>query len=155
MPNEVLDNCQWFSQFSEPLKNDIAKLMVPFKAPEGHVFIREGEPINSFLIVESGTLSRTKLATANGGGSSSSSSSQSEDENGHETFHIDEIGAGRVTGFLHVAGHPDEELSFATISAGKGGAKVWVVPGDHFRKLTRGNPDYSSEVIKVSAIPYH
>jgi len=42
------------------IKDNLVKLMVSFDAPEGHVFIKEGDPIDSFLIVDSGSLVRTK-----------------------------------------------------------------------------------------------
>ncbi|KAL7535786.1 hypothetical protein ACHAWF_005271 [Thalassiosira exigua] len=127
----VLDASRWASKFSDSLKDDLAKLMMPFNGPEGHVFISEGEPINEFIIVESGIISRTKHVS--GGGI-------------HE---IDTVGPGSTLGFLHVAGHPDDEVSFATLAAGKGGAKVWIVPGGHFRKLCNSNPEHSSDVIRV------
>ena len=59
---------------------------------------------------------------------------------------------GKVTGFLHVAGHVNEDLAFATVSAGKGGAKVWVVGGGHFRKMCEDSPKYSSEVINMLTV---
>ena len=59
---------------------------------------------------------------------------------------------GKVTGFLHVAGHANEDLAFATVSAGKGGAEVWVVGGGHFRKMCEENPKYSSEVINLLTV---
>ena len=134
MAKEVLEKAEWISKFSDSFQNDLVKLMMPFDAPEGHVFITEGDPIDSFLLVETGTLLRTKHQA---------------DGNG-EPIKIDEIHPVRCTGFLHVAGNADPEVAFATITAGKGGAKVWVVPGGHFRKMCEGNPKHSSEVIEVS-----
>ena len=126
---EVLDQGHTFPLFSDFFKDDLVKMMVSFDAPEGHIFIKEGDLINSFLIVESGTLQRTKKIPGEG------------------SIEIDVIGPGRATGFLHVAGHPDPDVAFATISAREGGAKVWVVSGGHFRKMCEDNP-------KVSG-PYH
>jgi D-lactate dehydrogenase len=139
MAKAILEKSQWLSKLSDSLKHDIAELMVPFDAPEGHIFIKEGDPVNSFLIVESGFLSRSKRPAGEG-------------HEGEEPIQIDKIGPGRVSGFLHVAGSADEEVAFATIEAGKGGAKVWVVPGGHFRKLCDENPKHSAEVIKVLAL---
>ncbi|KAL7531075.1 hypothetical protein ACHAXR_003828 [Thalassiosira sp. AJA248-18] len=136
MPNEVLNNSQWLSKFSDDFKDDLSKLMIPFNGPEGHVFVREDDPIESFLIVESGNLLRTKRPSGEG----------NKDD---QPIKIDTVGPGRISGFLHVAGHPDEDVAFATITAGKGGAKVWVVSGRHFRKMCEVNPKHSSEVIKV------
>lgn len=136
MAKEVLLNSQWGKLFSDTLQDDLAKLMVLFDAPEGHIFIKEGDLIKSFLVVESGILSRTKCPSGEG-------------HENDEPIHMDTVGPGRVTGFLHVAGTDDEEVAFATIIAGKGGAKVWVVPGAHFRNLCEENPKHSSEIIEV------
>jgi len=130
----TLEKSQWASLFSEDLQNDMVKLMMPFDAPEDHIFLKEGEPINGFLCVESGILVRTKRPSG--------------DDYGEPIF-IDNINPGQVSGFLHVAGNWDPEEAFATISAGKGGAKVWVVSGRHFRKLCMDNPKYSAEVIEI------
>lgn len=138
MANEMLQNCRWGSKFSDAFQADLAKLMVPFDAPEGHVFIKEGAPIDSFLIVESGKLLRTKRHVNAGGDD--------------EPIQLETDGPGSSAGFLHVAGTQDDEVSFATVTAGKGGAKVWVVPGGHFRKLCEDNPKYSSEVIKILSL---
>mmetsp|Transcript_14741 Transcript_14741/g.25999 ORF Transcript_14741/g.25999 Transcript_14741/m.25999 type:complete len:356 (-) Transcript_14741:623-1690(-) len=136
MAKVVIENAQWGNKFSSSFQDDLAKLMVPFDAPEGHIFIKEGEPINAFLMVESGLLSRTKRPSG-------------EDHEDDEPIQIDMIGPGRASGFLHVAGSQSEEVAFATVAAGKGGAKVWVVSGGHFRKLCEENPKHSAEVIKV------
>lgn len=144
MPRKFLDKCQWLEKFSDPLKDDLAKLMIPFDAPEGHVFIREGDPISSFLIVESGTLSRTKRITSPDASVGASVVTD-------EPLEIDDIGSGKVSGFLHVVGRQCDEVAYATITAKKGGAKVWVVPGGHFHKLYESNPSYSAEVMNVLA----
>ena len=67
-----------------------------------------------------------------------------------------QVGPARCTGFLHVAGYREgdvnEDVSFATIAAGKGGAKVWITPGPHFRKLCYKNPSHSAKVIRVLSL---
>lgn len=144
MPIRVLNKSQWLSKFSDSFKDDLAKLMVPFDAPEGHTFIKEGDPITSFLVVESGNLLRTKRPPR--------ASVLNQDGHDNEPVYIDSIGPSRVTGFLHVAGFQDDDVAFATIKAGKGGAKVFVVPGGHFRKLCETNPKYSSELIHILSL---
>eukprot|EP00585_Thalassiosira_rotula_P002447 CAMPEP_0196132770 /NCGR_PEP_ID=MMETSP0910-20130528/2257_1 /TAXON_ID=49265 /ORGANISM="Thalassiosira rotula, Strain GSO102" /LENGTH=513 /DNA_ID=CAMNT_0041392409 /DNA_START=73 /DNA_END=1614 /DNA_ORIENTATION=+ len=136
----ALSKCTWLGKFSESLQDDISKLMIKFDAPEGHIFINEGDPIKAFLVVESGILKRTKRPEGDG----------------HEPIEIDRVGPARCTGFLHVAGYREgdvnEDVAFATIAAGKGGAKVWVTPGPHFRKLCYENPSHSAEVIRVLSL---
>jgi len=132
MAKAALEASRWLSKFSDSLQNDIAKLMVPCDAPEGHILVKEGDTVTSAFLVETGVLIRTKRAS-----------------DADEPLEVDKVGAGRVTGFLHTAGTQDEETAFATITAGKGGAKVWKVPGEDFRKLCNGNPKYSAEVIEI------
>lgn len=139
MAKAVLSSSQWLGKLSDSFQDDLVKLMIPFDAPEGHVFIKEGDLIDSFLVVESGFLLRTKRPPANGHG----------DE---EPIYIDTIGPTRQTGFLHIAGRQDDDVAFATITAGKGGAKVFTVPGGHFRKMCEENPSHASEVIHVLSL---
>jgi len=127
MAKAVLEKSQYWANYSGDFQDDLAKLMVPCDSPEGHIFINEGDRINSFLIVESGTLYRTKRQSEEG-------------TEADVPFQIDVVGPGSVTGFLHVAGaSPHEEVAFATIVAGTGGARVWEVSGDDFRKMCESN----------------
>lgn len=66
MAKAAIQNALWLDKFSDSLQDDLAKLMLPFDAPEGHVFIREGELVSSILLVESGILTRTKLPAGDG-----------------------------------------------------------------------------------------
>ncbi len=116
MARELLDNAQWFGSSSEAFKDEVAKLMQPVEADDGHCFVKEGHPINEFIIIEEGLLTRTKSV-----------------KNGNENLLIDEVGPGNVTGFLHVAGYEDEK-AFATLAA-DGKAKVWVVNGKEFQTM--------------------
>lgn len=121
MAKQVLHNAQWFDfGLSEALKDDIAKLMQPVDASDGHCFCEEGKPINQFLIIEKGTLTRTKHLKTN---------KPLEDDQ----LQVDELGPGKVTGFLHVAGYVDEP-AYATLSA-KGEARVWTVDGNAFQEM--------------------
>lgn len=92
--------------------------MTPIEAPAGHIFTKEGEEIDKFIIVESGSLIRTKASAGEG-----------------EALVLDTIGENGVTGFMHVAAR-DSGVAYATITAGDDGAKVWVV-GVEFDQLLR------------------
>ena len=140
MAKALLKNNPFWSKYSDSFQDDLAKIMVPFDSPEGRIFVREGEHINSFLTVESGTLYRTKRQSEEG-------------IEIDEPFQIDEVGPGSVTGFLHVAGaSPDEEVAFATIITGKGGARVWEVRGEDFQKMCESNPKVSRVVVIVGTL---
>jgi hypothetical protein len=105
--------------------------------------------IKGILIVESGTLVRTKLSC-------------SEDEKhallemGYDAIRdnsvvVDEIrdgiGAGRVTGALH--NFKEDGVAFATVMA-KGPCKVWFIPGDKFRAIV-SKPEYALSVMSFLA----
>mmetsp|Transcript_573 Transcript_573/g.1174 ORF Transcript_573/g.1174 Transcript_573/m.1174 type:complete len:517 (-) Transcript_573:173-1723(-) len=130
MARELLDSAQWFSSSSEALKDEVAKLMRPVEADDGHCFIEEGHPINEFIIIEEGFLTRTKNLKSSDG-----------------NLFIEEVGPGTVTGFLHVAGYEDEK-SFATLAA-DGKAKVWAVQGKEFQAMLASNPQHALEVIRI------
>eukprot|EP00956_Cyclotella_meneghiniana_P023346 scaffold45368_cov68-Cyclotella_meneghiniana.AAC.5 len=109
MSRQLLSQTLIFSSFTDPFKDEIAKIMTPIEAPAGHVFIKEGEEITKFMIVESGSLVRTKASAGEG-----------------EPLVLDTIGENGVTGFMHVAARTSG-IAYATVSAGEEGAKVWVV----------------------------
>lgn len=118
MPRELLNRTLIFSSFTDPFKDEIAKIMSPIEAPAGHVFIKEGEEITKFMIVESGSLVRTKASAGEG-----------------EPLVLDTISENGVTGFMHVAAR-NSGIAYATVSAGEEGAKVWVV-GVEFDQVLR------------------
>ena len=164
MAKLALDNAEWLSTLSEPLKNDIESIMTQRLPSEGDCLLKEGEIIDRFIIVEAGTLIRTKSTDANGA-----------------PLPLDELGAGKVTGFLHVVGHHDDDMvsmetlwceisnpaslsshlfvllvcisishiykAFANVIAGKD-AKVWIVRGEEFRAITE-NPQHTTEMMNL------
>ena len=89
----AIDNAEWLSELSEPLKNEIVGIMTQANPSEGDCLLKEGEIIDRFIIVEDGTLIRTK---------------STEEANG-APLPLDELGAGKVTGFLHVLGHHNDD----------------------------------------------
>jgi CRP-like cAMP-binding protein len=118
MSRGLLNRTAIFSNVSDLFKDEIVKIMTLVEASPGHVFTKEGEEITKFLIVETGSLVRTKASAGEG-----------------DAITLDEIGENGVTGFMHVAGR-DSGVAFATITAGSEGAKVWVV-GTEFDDLLR------------------
>eukprot|EP01082_Thalassiosira_pseudonana_P003975 g3223.t1 g3223 contig12:1654225-1655919(+) len=136
MARQLLDNAKWFERLSGPLKDEISKILQPMEVDAGHCFVVEGEGITQFMIVESGSLIRSKkVATPEG------------EEDTHVT--VDVISPMRTTGFLHVAGRKSEDgKAFATVKAGAEGAKVWAC-GEAFNELLLANPNYALEVIRL------
>jgi CRP-like cAMP-binding protein len=58
---KILKSTSWFSGASEELLEALAAKLELVDASEGHVFFAENEPMEFFMIVESGTLVRTKM----------------------------------------------------------------------------------------------
>ena len=110
----------------------VAKLMSPLDLVEGTILIREGTPQDTFYLVESGALVRTK-----------------EVPDSAETINLDTIGPAAASGFLHVAGVEDDDVAYATITAGKGGCKLYATKGDEFRALCLNNPTFSAQLIST------
>lgn len=140
MAKAVLQHSQWFSRCSDAFHDDLAKLMSPIDASEGHVFVREGARVDAFFMVESGLLVRTKRPAAAGGA----------------PVLLDKVGPGSTNGFLHVVGGAPD-AAFATIvaaehAAGRGGARAWVVDGAAFRKMCADHAGHAAEVAKVLAL---
>mmetsp|Transcript_26568 Transcript_26568/g.59964 ORF Transcript_26568/g.59964 Transcript_26568/m.59964 type:complete len:505 (+) Transcript_26568:257-1771(+) len=131
MAREILDKTQWLSQLSSEFKDEIAKLMSPLDLVEGTILIREGTPQDTFYLVDSGVLVRAKNVPDSA-----------------ETIDLDTIGPAATSGFLHVAGVEDDDVAFATITAGKGGCRCYAAKGDEFRALCV-NPTFSAQLISV------
>jgi hypothetical protein len=118
MARQLLNRTTIFSALSDTFKDEMASIMSPIEAPAGHIFTKEGEEITQFIVVESGSLIRTKASADKG-----------------EPLVLDRIGENGVTGFMHVAAR-DSGVAYATITAGEDGAKVYVV-GVEFDQLLR------------------
>jgi D-isomer specific 2-hydroxyacid dehydrogenase, catalytic domain len=58
---KILKSTSWFGGASEELLEALADQLKFVEAPEGHVFVAENEPMDQFMVVESGTLVRTKM----------------------------------------------------------------------------------------------
>jgi len=60
---------------------------------------------------------------------------------------LDHIGPGKVTGFLHVVGHQDDDHAFANVIADKD-TSVWIVKGVDFRTIME-DPKHSAEMMNM------
>lgn len=151
----LLRSSSWFESASNELVQALASLMIPMSASDGHVFVEEGTELRSFMIVEDGTLARTRLSVPVETREDVKSSIRSLHHT-QRTAAIDEQsvlidlvqGRGRTTGFLHNV--EPGNLAYATVSA-RGPVKVWLVSGDDFRTLIRSNGAFGLEVINVMA----
>lgn len=151
----LLRSSSWFESASNELVQALASLMIPMSASDGHVFVEEGTELRSFMIVEEGTLARTRLSVSAETREDVKSSIRSLPHT-QRTAAIDEQsvlidlvqGRGRTTGLLHNV--EPGNLAYATVSA-RGPVKVWLVSGDDFRTLMRDNGAFALEIINVMA----
>jgi D-lactate dehydrogenase len=150
----LLRDTSWFQDGSEGFLDSLAHIMVPINAEDGHIFLEEGSPVNTFLVLESGTLVRTKLSADAAEKVDLQKSLRSlkgrlvTDELNKSSVVVDTLTArGRVSGMLHVI--EDGNFAYATVTARGGPAKVWLVPGQSFRDLLAANQNFSMEFLSI------
>ena len=135
--------------------------MVPVQAVKGQIFVDEGEPMSKILILEEGTLVRTKLSVQQAALADMRSSLRQMTENSrhkslvNNSVLIDRIeGRGRLSGLLHSCHQANTDLlnTFATISVeSEEGAKVWVMNSDDFRETISKVPDFALAMLASMA----
>jgi len=169
----LLKETSWFHDAPNSLLQALAGAMRPVQAPDAHLFYEESEVIDSVLILEQGTLTRTKsiqaddddsnsetsTSTADGGGAKTSpkktilrhlSLAERQQSMGTTSVLVDKIsGRGRITGLLHNVNKQDS-IAFATVVA-LGPAKVWLIEGEDFRNIIASPPEHSLAVMVAMA----
>lgn len=151
---QILKSTSWFSSASDDLLQALASKLELVEAVDGHLFIEEDKYIDKFMILESGTLERTKLhlldAPDPGERTSRRASLRASLRNmkaaevsatmKENAVVVDTIeGHGRVTGLLHNI--KDDNKAFATVTS-KGPSKVWVMKGTDFRDILASKPEF-------------
>lgn len=143
---------------SDGLLHRIASAMTFVQATEGQVFVEEGKPVENIIILEEGTLVRTKLAT---------DQADSRDESQHKIRHfrnsslrlefildnsvvVDKLqGKGRISGLLHSirpGGH-----AYATVTASSDECRLWLLDAKEFRAIISESPDYAMDIMAALA----
>ena len=151
----ILKQTSWFQNASDDLQAALAAKLELVQAEEGHIFIQEGAEVKQFMILESGTLGRTKLSidTRTTSVRESLRNLKAADVSGTLTEKgvlVDTIeGHARVTGLLH--NMADAQLSYATVSVLKGPAKVWVMSGQDFRTIVASKPEFMFDILAAMA----
>lgn len=152
---ELLKATSWFHDAPESLLQSLAAVMIPVEAPNYHLFVEEGEDIHNIIIIEKGTLARTKLSiTDEKGDPRASLRKMSPDElhssiKGLSGIRVDEVsGHGRITGLLHNI-KPGSH-AYATVSA-DGPVKVWIIKGEDFREVIVSPPEHALAVMHAMA----
>eukprot|EP00563_Minutocellus_polymorphus_P021390 CAMPEP_0197718266 /NCGR_PEP_ID=MMETSP1434-20131217/2488_1 /TAXON_ID=265543 /ORGANISM="Minutocellus polymorphus, Strain CCMP3303" /LENGTH=534 /DNA_ID=CAMNT_0043302897 /DNA_START=97 /DNA_END=1701 /DNA_ORIENTATION=+ len=155
-PLEILDQTPWFADVSAELAEALASKMVLREVEAGHIFTHEGMPVTNLLIIEEGTLVRSKAESSEVAKSISANASAmdvnfSSPEAFEKSIVVDAIqGAGRVTGLLHILVEVDT-LAFATVWA-KTPAKVWQIASEDIREIFETNAKFALEMMNVLAM---
>lgn len=133
--------------------------MILADVEEGHVFVREDERIANLMILEEGTLTRSKVEIDDVDinpchhrpSRSVMDINFSSPKALEESIVVDEIvGLGRVSGLLHILVEYDS-LAFATVWASTP-AKVWLIPSTDFRAVLASNAKYALEMMGQIAL---
>ena len=177
----LLKESSWFQQsgngdnddliVSDELLRRMASAMTPVHAKRGHFFVEEGQPLTDILILEQGTLIRTKYATTDNNNASQLDESlhklrnvsmngnhDDKDEDGSATLEhllehsvvVDKIEQrGRISGILHSIKQGGK--SFATVVAYSESVKVWILKAQEFRNILTEDPMYTMDVMAAMA----
>jgi CRP-like cAMP-binding protein len=148
---KLLKATSWFHDAPESLLQSLAAVMIPVEAPNCHLFVEEGEDIHTIVIIEEGTLARTKLSITDETGKAPVSlrkmslHAKHSSISGLSSIRVDEVsGRGRITGLLHNM-QPGSQ-AYATISA-DGPVKVWIIKGEDFREVIASPPEHALAVM--------
>jgi len=148
----LIKKTSWFKNCSDEFQAALADKVEFVDADEGHVFVREDDIVDKFMILESGILGRTKLS-ADPSVKASLRDMKQADISGTLTEKgvlVDTIeGEATITGLLHCMS--DVESSYATVTARGGPAKVWIMPAAEFRTLVASKPEFMFDVMAAMA----
>lgn len=155
----LLATTSWFQ--NEALQQALAMRMIRMEVEDGHVFLWEGRQVDAILIIEEGTLRRSKAVDSDQLDSiieetetevnitSSTRSLKTEDDEKWSIL-VDEIsGKGRVTGLLHVLNN-DFGAAYATVKS-FGTATIWMIPAQDFLDVISNDTSFALEMLKIVA----
>jgi len=151
----ILKATTWFGKCSDDLLQSLASKLTKVQAEEGYIFLHEGDVVDKFMILETGTLARTKLHVV-GEGSAARENLRASLRNlkpaevsgtlKENAILVDTLeGHGRVTGLLHTI--QDESKAYATVAASDGPATVWVMSHDDFRAILTSNTEFMFDIM--------
>jgi len=141
--NVILSYSSWFCDVPEPLQIALSEKMIRMEVDDGYVFFWEGKSVDAVLIIEDGTLSRTKAVDEKYLEAIMEESTISIPTGEEEwSVSVDQIsGKGRVTGLLHVM-NPENDLAYATVKS-MGNSIVWKITAEDFLDVLRSDPNFS------------
>lgn len=154
---EILASTSWFS--NDALQNALAKKMTRMSVEDGHVFFFENKTVDAVLIIEEGSLCRTKaldeekldsiIEESMDASKSMRSIIPSGDDDKWSSF-VDEIsGRGRVTGLLHVM-NQEHGVAYATVKS-HGRAIIWKIEAKDFLEVLSSDATFAMEMLSKIA----
>ena len=154
---KILKASSWFEEVSDALVHRIAAVAQPVKAEEGQIFLEEGKPIEDIIVLESGSLIRTRFAKSNPAELKASRNSIRHLRTDsrmevilNTSVVVDTLeGKGRVSGLLHSI-RPGK-VSFATVTAKGKDCKLWLIKASDFRAIIGESPDYAMDIMAAMA----
>lgn len=155
----LLKASSWFESddVSDTLLGRLASAMTPIDAKAGCIFAEEGQPLTDILVLEKGSLIRTKYAADHPNQVDESLVKLRElADNSKLEFIlensviVDKIETrGRISGLLHSI--REEGKAFATIVAASDDVKVWTLKARDFREIITESPEYTMDVMAAMA----
>ncbi len=148
---QLLKATAYFRDANDSLLRVLASHMARTDADDGHVFLEEGDEIRSVIILEEGTLTRTKLAvdeqdlpTRRASMRDLSSTERVSSRIASSVLLHYISGRGQVTGLLH--NFKQGNTAYATVSA-HGPVKAWLISGEDLRSIITSKPEYSLDIM--------
>ncbi len=162
LAKDLLASTTWFNT-NESLQTALAEKMVRMEVEDGHVFFWENSVVDSILIIEEGSLVRTKALdideldsmkelsaldpTISSDGSMRSLPTE---KDGEWSSVVDVItGRGRVTGLLHVL-NAEHGFAYATVKS-RGNAIVWSISATDLKDVLASDTSFAMEMLSQCA----
>ncbi len=157
-PKELLGSTTWFT--NESLQNALATKMVRMEVEDGYIFFWENSPVDSILIIEEGSLVRTKALDITlldsvrdlnlDPNDKKSTRSLPTDKDKDWSSVVDVItGRGRVTGILHVL-NAEHGSAYATVKS-RGNSIVWKISASDFKDVLASDSLFAMEMLSKCA----
>ena len=160
-PKQILAKTSWFT--NEALQDALSTKMNRLEVEDGHIFFWESRPVDAILIIEEGTLKRTKALdheelvsiinepiSAKDVSINTSNRSLPTVDDDKWSIQVDQIsGLGKVTGLLHVLNQEYGDAYATVKSCGK--AVVWMIPAKDFLDVLSTDSAFAMDMLSKAA----
>jgi D-lactate dehydrogenase len=127
----ILRSLEQFDNQGDEFFRNLAACMEEKRAPCGSVLVEERKAFSSIIIVESGTLCRTRRS-----------------QDGENILTVDEIAAGHMTGYLHVLDNALQgNVAYATVTCVGGDCCYYCIEQQAFMSVLESNSTFMRQII--------